>query len=134
MLTYRYVQNPNVGHSHALLTAELAALKNQHARAITNYQIAIRLAGRLGYRNDQGLAHERFGDYYRSIGEDCDAKYHTMQAIELYREWKATVKVEKLEAAYSKPISFPAEIEVISEVNMGSATLDNSSWTFCIGT
>lgn len=107
-----------------MLDAEAASLRGDHGTACRHYEAAVLYAGRRGWRQDQALAHERYGLHLLSRSEDDDddrtkdAHYHLRQAAQLYDEWGAHAKVERLRRAHpsldSSPQAQPSpEVEIL---------------------
>ncbi|CAB9529845.1 Transcriptional regulator [Seminavis robusta] len=95
--------NPNCSGYLGLLNAEEAALsgKNKSSVVVDLYQNAIVLNGRFGNVQDQALASERLGEFYLEGGNHSEAKEMFQAAQELYLEWGANAKVEKLTSRIS---------------------------------
>ncbi|CAB9527682.1 Transcriptional regulator [Seminavis robusta] len=89
--------NPNYPHIEKLLDAEYAALVGRKSPAKKCYQDAIALAARLGLVHEQAMVNERFARYISDRGEHSESQYHMGCAINLYREWGATAKVDQLQ-------------------------------------
>jgi hypothetical protein len=64
-----------------------------------HYEVAILMAARRGFTNDEAMAHERFGEHALQLGDSNDAFYHFERAIALYQEWGAHAKVVQLRSA-----------------------------------
>ena len=105
------MQNPNVKHCESLIDAELADLAGDSHLAKKHYEVAIHLAGRRGFTNDEALAHERFGEHALHLGDLNDALYHFERAITLYQEWGAHAKVLQLRSAHSS-LQLAPQIEI----------------------
>ena len=89
--------NPNVQHYTTLLEAELASLNGQpFAIAAAYYENAIAVAGRYGFTNDDGLAHEKFGDHCSRNGDDVAAAAHYQIALKRYETWGAQARITLL--------------------------------------
>ena len=95
------VQNPNIRHYESLIDAELADLAGDSRLAKKHYEVAIVVAGRRGFTNDEALAHERFGEHALHLGDLNDASYHFERAIALYQEWGAHARVLQLRSAHN---------------------------------
>jgi hypothetical protein len=112
-------QNPNITHCESLIDAELAALEGHTHLAIKHYEVAILLAGRRGFTNDQALAHERFGDYMMERGDLNDAAYHLRFAIRLYEDWGASAKASQMKAKHAPLLAPPTEIRLGESSTVG---------------
>ena len=89
-------KNPNIEHSLHLLEAEMASLKGNKEKAISQYRLAIDTAEKNCFLQDQALSNEMAGLYFASIGDTTRQSIHTENAIRCYSEWGATAKVEQL--------------------------------------
>jgi len=118
--------NPNVQHCESLIVAELASLNGKSPMATKrHYEVAILLAGRWGLTCDQALAHERFGDYARRLGDENDARYHYSHALRLYRAWGAIAKVAQLQSCVAALLMPIEQVDIIAGScdNLQSASL-----------
>eukprot|EP00539_Tryblionella_compressa_P002299 CAMPEP_0178748948 /NCGR_PEP_ID=MMETSP0744-20121128/9148_1 /TAXON_ID=913974 /ORGANISM="Nitzschia punctata, Strain CCMP561" /LENGTH=799 /DNA_ID=CAMNT_0020402327 /DNA_START=49 /DNA_END=2449 /DNA_ORIENTATION=+ len=90
--------NPNLTHMEKLLDAEFDALKGRKSEARRNYEAAITLAARKGIVSEQAIINERYGDFvFESLIDYNDTSYRYRHAVELYEEWGAAAKVQKLQ-------------------------------------
>ena len=71
-------------------------MKKNKGLALRSYESAALLAGRRGLIHVQALANERFAIYLEEIGDTQEAEYRFKEAITLYQEWGATLKVQQL--------------------------------------
>jgi hypothetical protein len=95
----------------SLLDAEAESLRGDHYNACRHYEAAVLYAGRRGWRQDQALAHERYGTHLSRLeaGGDRhdhdhhrnDAHFHLREAVKLYDEWGAHAKVDLMRRAHS---------------------------------
>ena len=103
--------NPNVQHYESLLNAEYLALKkgtNVAASIIKEYEAAIVLSARGGYRHDAALANERLGEFHLHVmNNPDDAAYCVRQSLQYWKDWGATAKVEAMEETYSHILIMP---------------------------
>ena len=97
--------NLAVQHAEVLVKAELASLDGNPQEAEKDYEIAILLAGRNGFSNYQGLAHERCAAHALRVGDMNEARYNYRRALDLYTEWGALGKVAHLEPLISSIMS-----------------------------
>ena len=98
----------------SLLDAEAESLRGDHYNACRHYEAAVLYAGRRGWRQDQALAHERYGMHLSRLedggsgggGDDRhdhhrnDAHFHLREAVKLYDEWGAHAKVDLMRRAH----------------------------------
>jgi len=102
--------NVNCVHFMHLLQAEKAALQGQEQAARAAYDLAISLAARNGFSNDQALAYERAGIYFISVSRSAEleksergsfwASHYLTNAYKLYSAWEAWGKTNQLKEAY----------------------------------
>ena len=97
-------------HAESLIEAELASLDGNLAEAKKDYEVAILLAGRNGFTNYQGLAHERVAAHALRMGDNNEARYHYRLALDLYTEWGALGKVSHLEPLISNLMAEESEM------------------------
>jgi GAF domain-containing protein len=87
-------------HKSHLVAAELARVLEQPDAAHEHYQQAISLARGAGYRNEEALAQELAGRFYRARGQTDLARYYLREARYTYTSWGALAKVADLVARY----------------------------------
>ena len=85
-------KNPNVQHYILLVDAELLASKKKMS-AVKKFEEGILLAARAGYQNDAALGNERLGAFFKSMGQEEDARYRFDQASKYYENWGAHAKL-----------------------------------------
>ena len=90
----------------SLLDAEAESLRGEHYNACRHYEAAVLYAGRRGWRQDQALAHERYGMHLSRLEVDDerhrhDAHFHLREAVKLYDEWGAHSKVDQMRRVHS---------------------------------
>lgn len=109
----------------SLLDAEAESLRGEHYNACRHYEAAVLYAGRRGWRQDQALAHERYGMHLSRLANDDerhghDAHFHLREAVKLYDEWGAHAKVDLMRRAHSSlvPLS-PSPNPGIEILDMG---------------
>ncbi|KAL3929618.1 MAG: hypothetical protein SGARI_004701, partial [Bacillariaceae sp.] len=88
--------NPNVMVYENLLAAEIADVEGKASKAKKLYESAILLAGKWTLTNYRALSHELAGESAQRLGDDEDARYHYDHAIELFEEWGAKWRANKL--------------------------------------
>jgi tetratricopeptide (TPR) repeat protein len=79
----------NFGSKHALLDAEIAALKGRSTRAISLYNLSIELAKEQGFLMEEGLAYERLGRFQLTLGSHAVAVPYFESARRAYDQWGA---------------------------------------------
>lgn len=80
-----------------LISAEKARLKGQSQIAISFYEQAITAANKNGFLQNEALAYELAGSFYRASESKIVAKAYFEEARSLYSRWGAQAKVTKLE-------------------------------------
>jgi tetratricopeptide (TPR) repeat protein len=85
-------------HMHQLLNAESMRLRGKSSPALAAYAKAAITAREHGHRHQAAMAHERRAELLRELRRDPEASASLRQAIELYEEWGAPVKVAALAA------------------------------------
>jgi hypothetical protein len=116
-----------------LLDAEAESLRGDHYSACRHYEAAVLYAGRRGWRQDQALAHERYGMYLSRLdgGDERhqhqhDAHFHLREAVKLYDEWGAHAKVDLMRTANSSLVqaspSKRPEVEILGMGRVKSAS------------
>ena len=89
----------NFRHKADLLKAEAAYNLGDNDAAIKLYEAAIAGAGEHCFINEQGLASERFGLFYRAIGDEANARRYFEEAEGYYRTYGATRKADDVHLA-----------------------------------
>ena len=98
--------NPNLDHVEALLDAELAVLNGRHQIAKRRYIQAAASAEKNGFRQDHGLARERYGKFLLHTLKDRPLAISALKAsIQSYADWGALGKVESMEEKHGKLLS-----------------------------
>jgi hypothetical protein len=80
-----------------LLEAELHGLSARHREAVALYDAAIASAKTAKFINEQGLACEKAGFYYKGKLDARNAFVYFQQAHACYEEWGSRVKVEVIQ-------------------------------------
>ncbi|MCA9693872.1 MAG: AAA family ATPase [Nannocystaceae bacterium] len=88
----------NHAHRVALITAELARVRDDPIAAMAAYDRAITLAGEHGLVHEEALACERAADYYAARDLRRVARAYRADAIRAYRHWGADAKVAQLQS------------------------------------
>jgi tetratricopeptide (TPR) repeat protein len=94
----------NYLHKVHLIEAELASSAGRHDDAMKKFISAIELAKNERFVNEQALACERAFYALRRWGRPDDAVPYLNQALSLYEEWGAQVKVDQLRICYPSTI------------------------------
>ncbi len=90
----------NFRHTHLMVEAEIARLENRNWQAQRHYEDAIRLAGEQGFIQDEALAEELAGRFWREHGNETLAAVYLQHAHQDYREWGAGRNAARLEQRY----------------------------------
>ena len=108
--------NPNLAHYAPLLEAELTAAKGKDdLLAAELFREAITTVGRLGMPHEHAIANERYGDFLFLVMRDRDeAAYRLEAAVQLYTEWGASGKVDRMSEMYPDLWALPMEINLCS--------------------
>lgn len=97
----------NCLHYQMILAAETLAVnkKSKEDEVRAAFDLAIRVCARSGFLQDRALASERAGMYHITVGNDEQARFYVVQAMELYNEWGAVAKVAQLKRSHQAYIS-----------------------------
>lgn len=90
----------NFQHKWELVTAELARDHGDWLLAEEAYERAIQGASEQGYLQEEALAWELAGRFYRDRGRERIAQAYLQSAYETYARWGAEAKLAHLEAHY----------------------------------
>ncbi|MBN1209986.1 MAG: AAA family ATPase [Myxococcaceae bacterium] len=90
----------NFRHKHLLVAAEVARLERRHLEAMDLYEQAIDGAHQEEFLQDEALANELAGRYYRALGRKRFARLYLRAAIEKFALWGAEAKVAALEGEF----------------------------------
>ncbi|MCG8421326.1 MAG: AAA family ATPase [Proteobacteria bacterium] len=90
----------NFLHKLHLIDAERARALGRDERARECYDKAIDLAHEHGYLNEEALAYELAGRFYRQRGKARLARYYFQDAYYAYSRWGAIAKAEQLNEQY----------------------------------
>jgi predicted ATPase/signal transduction histidine kinase len=90
----------NYRHKHVLVRAELARLRDQPQEAGALYDQAIDASRREGFLQDEALANELAGRFYRAIDRKRIAALYMNAAVRAYARWGATAKADALEEEF----------------------------------
>ncbi len=123
----------NWGHTHALISAELARANGEAVAAIEGYETAIRLADAGGWHWDHALACELAGRYWQGAGRDELSRGYLSQARYGYEQWGAVRKLEALDAEFPElapklrasrtPLALPSTSVTSTESSSGALDL-----------
>jgi hypothetical protein len=83
-------------HMHQLLNAEHLRLRGDVRGALAVYAKGAGHAREHGHRHHAALAHERRAELLIAMGRKTEARTSLREAVALYAEWGATVKVASL--------------------------------------
>jgi predicted ATPase/signal transduction histidine kinase len=111
----------NFRHKHQLIAAELSRLEGRPQEALALYQAAIEDARRVGFVQDEAIAHERCARFLRAQADDATAATHLAAAADGYARWGATAKVRQLAG---EPPAQKTAARVVAAGGEAWATLD----------
>jgi predicted ATPase/signal transduction histidine kinase len=118
----------NFRHKHLLVEGELARIDGRPLDAGDLYDKAIEAARREGFLQDEALANELAGRFYRSLDRRRIAALYLSAAIREYARWGATAKAEALEEEFPdlESVESPSWRVPISPIQdqKGGAALD----------
>jgi predicted ATPase/signal transduction histidine kinase len=97
----------NFRHKQKLVEAELQRIAGEPWRAMKLYGEAIAGAQKEGFVQDAALANELAGRFFLANGEPGIAAPYLRAALNGYRQWGATAKVQALEAAHPELVAAP---------------------------
>ena len=86
----------NCAQKLSLLEAELAALSYDVEKAEEHYAKAISLSIEHGFINDEALAHERAGLFFKEVNSEEKATQYLLKAYNCYKQWGAKAKMDHL--------------------------------------
>ncbi|MDY7015031.1 MAG: GAF domain-containing protein, partial [Cyanobacteriota bacterium] len=95
----------NYGHKYELVEAEKARVLGQILEAEELYDRAIEGARDNEYLHEEALAYELAAKFYLERGRERIARTYMQEAHYAYARWRATAKVEDLEAKYPQLLS-----------------------------
>ncbi|MFP2905596.1 AAA family ATPase, partial [Pyxidicoccus sp. 3LFB2] len=90
----------NFRHKHQLVAAEVARLEGRPLEAMALYDAAIEGAHVEGFLQDEAMANEAAGRFFRALGRERFAVLHLRTALEAYARWGAWAKVSLLEEEF----------------------------------
>ena len=90
----------NVAHAACLLDAELASILGENQRAAELYDRAQELAAANRFTQDEALANELAGEFYRRLGREKIAHTYFNDAYSGYARWGAAAKMAQLSRRY----------------------------------
>ncbi|MCY1022511.1 ATP-binding sensor histidine kinase [Pyxidicoccus sp. MSG2] len=86
----------NFRQKHLLVAAELARLEDRQSEAMHLYDAAIDSAHQNGFAQDEALAHDLAGRFYRALGHRRIATPYLQAAVKGFARWGAKAKVAAL--------------------------------------
>lgn len=92
-------------HKYHLLQAEWHRIKGETAKTLDHYDMAIQLARKAGFLQEEALANELAGKYFVERDKSDLAEMYMKNAYQCYRSWGAEAKLKQLEQLYPKYIS-----------------------------
>jgi predicted ATPase/class 3 adenylate cyclase/GAF domain-containing protein len=95
----------NYSHRYELMNAEYQSLINNVDRAVKSYTYAIRYARTNKYIQDEALAWERTGIFFRSQNQPEVAQFYLSNAYKTYFKWGAKAKLLQMKTEYPGLIS-----------------------------
>ncbi|WP_153734940.1 helix-turn-helix transcriptional regulator [Aquibacillus halophilus] len=119
-------------HKVLLLQAERARLNGKKYQAMDLYDQAISEAKSSGYERNEALANELAGVFYLSLGKDRVGKAYLEEAVQLYQNWGAKLKVDQLKVDY--PSFFKKLEESVTNSVMISSNDKINSFNFDLAT
>jgi PAS domain S-box-containing protein len=90
----------NYLHKYHLVEAEIRRALGRHEEALVQYDIAIELANKSTYTNDEALANELTARYWLARERKELARPFIQKAHTCYLRWGALAKVSQLEASF----------------------------------
>ncbi|HLL55478.1 MAG TPA: ATP-binding protein, partial [Myxococcaceae bacterium] len=124
----------NFEHRHLLMSAELARLEGEHARAEDLYEQAIDAAHDSRYVHHEALANELAAKHGLLRRRPKAAKGYLIEARYLYSRWGAAAKVAQLTATYPQLLAVQSTPGTISatewtdrERNPGSTKVESQT-------
>ena len=86
----------NFEHKYLIVKCEILRVQHNFVAAMKLYPQAIAIAKQNGFIHQQALANELAAKLYTQIEINDTAKMYMQQAIECYKKWGCTVKVQQL--------------------------------------
>ena len=87
-------------HRYLIMQADLLTCTNGALVDIKKaFDKSISTAGKAGFTQDAALANELAGEFFLKKGDDFWPHQYFSRAMELYREWGASAKIEQLKAS-----------------------------------
>jgi predicted ATPase/signal transduction histidine kinase/CheY-like chemotaxis protein len=121
-------------HQFYLLEAEYYKITQQHKEAGAFYDKAIQAAKENNHCHDEALAHELAGKYWLSRGQEREAAIYLTSALELYKKWDCTIKVDQLKEQYSALLVSTTHLSQSSAHSPLPVTSHNITSTFDLAT
>ncbi|OJT19961.1 hypothetical protein BO221_32675 [Archangium sp. Cb G35] len=119
----------NFRHKYELISAEVARIEGRHVEAMRLYDSAIEGAHREGFVQDEALAQELAGRYFRTAGGKRLAHVYLRAAIEGYARWGAQAKVSALQEEFpdlesTEPVAWKTPDRPATGGTVGGSSLD----------
>lgn len=92
-------------HKYHLLKAEWHRINGQAGKALDQYDVAIQLARKAGFLQEEALANELAGKYFLEREKTELAEMYLKNAYQCYRSWGAEAKLKQLEQLYPTVVS-----------------------------
>lgn len=92
-------------HKYHLLKAEWYRIKGETAKTLDHYDMAIQLARKAGFLQEEALANELAAKYFIERDKTDLAEMYMKNAYQCYRNWGAGAKLKQLEQLYPQYIS-----------------------------
>ncbi len=112
----------NYLHKWYLVEAELLKVKGQDQVAREHYEKAIDLARDYEYLNEEALACELAGKFYRMCSKRFLAETYLQQAAQAYQRWGAKAKVAQLNERYPRFVRSASATNIITSTSSGSSS------------
>ncbi len=87
-------------HKFYLVAAEIHRVIGQNYQAMDDYDRAINGAAENGYIQEEALAYELAGDFYKSLGKEIIYQVYMTKSYYKYINWGSVAKVQHLESKH----------------------------------
>lgn len=114
-------------HKYHLLQAEWHRMKGETAKTLDHYDLAIQLARKAGFLQEEALANELAGKYFLERDKSDLADMYMKNAYQCYRSWGAEAKLKQLEQSYPKYISGIKRSAATMRLSGSLETMSNSN-------
>lgn len=95
---WSYHCEANYGHKYLIVKGLLSQIQGDTSGAMASYRKAAVLAGRNAYLLEEAIAHELSAAIWEESADDLYSKQHLIRALQAYRSWGCSPKVQALEA------------------------------------